>query len=186
MKYKSLYIVFASSLLILFVLVYQGTFAYFVANITTESDEIGGTTLTAADLKDLVLVNGENTDDNLWIPGTSKNFDFTISNPSSVDLCVNLVWKDVENTWENKDDLVYTLKGPNGDAIVESTPFPSTTEEDQVIAGPITIPKGTENQTYTLTVTYNETQKNQNEDMGKFFTATVEGRLTECSTGGGS
>ena len=190
MKYKSLYIVFASALLILFVLIYEGSFAYFAATVTTENGEIGGN-ITAADLQDLTLVNGKNTDNELWLPGTSKDFSFTI-NPGNMDLCVNLVWTDVTNTWVNQKDLVYTLKDSKGNIIQDSedkeikeVQFPSTSKEDIKIAGPIKVPKEGEAQTYTLTVTYKETEENQNSDMEKSFSAKVEGRLTECSTGGG-
>ena len=188
MKYKSLYIVFASALLILFVLIYEGSFAYFAATVTTENGEIGGN-ITAADLQDLTLVNGKNTDNELWLPGTSKDFSFTI-NPGNMDLCVNLVWTDVTNTWENQQDLVYTLKDSKGNVVrgsdgneIKDIQFPSISAEDQVIAGPITISKEGEAQTYTLTVTYKETDANQNGDMEKSFSAKVEGRLTECAAG---
>ncbi len=183
MKYKSLYIVFASSLLILFVLVYQGTFAYFTSNVADDrrGEDAGKTALSTADLEDLTLVNSGNSDGSLWIPGTTKDFTFKINNPSSVALCVKLVWKDVSNTWVNKNDLVFTLTDSKGTDIVSSTPFPSN--DDEVLVASFQVPNGENN--YTIKVTYTNTNENQYEDMGQSFRATVEGQLTECSSWGG-
>lgn len=175
MKHSSLYIVVASALMILFCLVYQGTYAYFVGQATT-SDHVTNTEYTTAQLQDLTII-GNNSSKVDWIPGESKDFTFTISNTSTVPMCYDLVFQNVVNEFVNKSDLVYTLKDATGQVIVSDTAFPSVNG---------TLKSGMKeeansNTTYTLTITYVDQDYSQFEDMGKTFSASISGNLVGCT-----
>ena len=175
MKHSSLYIVVASSLMILFCLVYQGTYAYFVGQATT-SDHETNTNFNTAELHDLTII-GNNTSKVDWIPGESKDFTFTIRNTSTVSMCYDLVFQNVVNEFVNKNDLVYTLKDDTGAVIVSDIAFPSVNG---------TLKSGlkeeaTSSTTYTLTITYVNQDYSQFEDMGKTFSASISGNLVACT-----
>ena len=98
---------------------------------------------------------------------------FTLKNSSTTkSVNVKLVWSSVTNTFEDKDDLVFTLKSSANTStnLVNETKFPTAVAD---IANNITLAPSA-NVTYTLTVTYkNNSSKNQNTDMGKAFSGTI-------------
>ena len=177
MNYKKMYIVVSSSLMILICLVYQGTYSWYVAGLNdTRGENKEPSTMTTIDLQNLVLA-GNNTSDDYWIPGYSKDFTFNITNPGSAEVCFNLKWENVVNTFENKQDLVVTLKKEDGTVILEETPFP---DKDGLLKQEIAIaPKVTDN--YILNITYKNTTEDQFGDMGKSFSAAISGDFTTCS-----
>ena len=146
MRKNAMYIVVASSLMILFCLVYQGTFSYFAVEFRDDRTDKKAN-VSAANLQDLAIVNSSQNGSENLIPGENVNSTFTITNPSNVDLCFSLVWTDVVNTFVNKNDLEVTLKDSANNIITTST-FPST---DELLATGISI-SGNSTESYLLTV----------------------------------
>lgn len=172
---NAMYIVVVSSLMILFCLVYQGTYSYFSRGFQDNRVE-NKANLTTADLQDLTLVEGNNNSSNLLIPGESVDATFTVTNPSTMKVCFQLNWTQVTNTFENKSDLIVTLENSKGELLATTT-FPST---DSVFTTTSIAANTTE--TYKVTVTYRNTEENQFGDMGKSFNAKINGELTVCPT----
>ncbi len=188
MKSKS-YIVLASSIMLLFCMTYSATYSYYTASIKDEREGVGTAGLTAADLEDLTIISKNSVNNGLWIPGDSAEYSFTITNPSSVPMCVTLYWSSVTNGWTNKENLVYKLEKTDGEEtstiVKEEGQFPDTsttsTLTDTNTIGTVTVGNGATN-TYTLTVTYQDTDEPQNEDMDANFSGSISGALTTCST----
>ncbi len=173
--YIYMYIVVASAILILFSTVYQGTYSYFVSGISDQRQPSDGTTsLKAADLQNLVMAGNNEGMDN-WIPGDSKDFTFTVTNPGSGEVCFDLMWEDVVNEFVNKNDLKITLKDSSNNVLAEDV-FPSVAGS---LATGVKIAANQE-ETYTLTILYENTEENQFGDMGKEFSATISGQMTVC------
>lgn len=175
---NSLYIVVASSLLLLFCLVYQGTYSYFAVGVTDKREDQNKIhELTSVDLQNLTLITNSNTGSDRLIPGESITTTFSIENPSSVTMCFNLLWKDVINTFENKQDLYVTLTDSEGNVLVNNEQFPTT---DGLLKEKISL-NSKKTETYNLNVLYNETEENQFGDMGKSFSGKITGILTSCN-----
>ncbi len=175
MRKNALYIVVVSSLIILFCLVYQGTYSYFSREFQDNRPQ-NNANLTTADLQDLTLVAGNSNSSNLLIPGESVDSSFTITNPGNVKVCFKLNWSEVTNTFVNKNDLLVELKNSKN-VVLATSIFPS---QDETFTSELAIEAKTE-ETYTVTVTYQNTEENQSEDMGKTFNAKINGELTVCS-----
>lgn len=182
MKYfKYVCIVEASSLMLLFCLVYQAAYSYFSASVGgTGNTTTNTSTATTYDLQDLVLTGNTNVANSTMIPGESVNYTFTINNPNNIKVCYGLQWDSVTNTFVNQADLVYTIKDEGSNVIKASTQFPATTTSASSIVTGLAIPAST-TKTYTLTVTYTNTASLQNSDMTKTFTGIISGSLTSCA-----
>jgi len=178
MKKNAIYIVVASSLMILFCLVYQTTYSYFAVGHNDTRGEKKYANVTAADLQDLTLISGNTNESNLLIPGESLNSTFSVNNPSSATLCFKLKWHDVTNTFINKNDLKVTLIDSKNN-VLANTIFPSF--DNTPLADSVYITANTTEE-YTIAVTYQNTNENQNSDMGKMFSGKLSGELTVCST----
>jgi len=177
MNQKNIYIVVASSIMILFCLVYQGVYSYFSASIVDNRGENGGnTSITAPDLKDLTMISGENNGIDTLIPGESVTSTFSVKNDSNTPMCFDLVWTSVTNTFVNKADLIVTLQTEDGTVLLENTEFPSTI--GTLLTGLKIGASTTVN--YSLTVTYKNSEKDQKGDMGKSFGGTLSGQLIAC------
>ena len=175
MRKNAMYIVGVSSLTILFCLVYQGTYSYFSRGFQ-DNRKTTDANITTADLQDLTLISGNKNSSNLLIPGESVDASFTVTNPSNVKICFNLNWSEVTNTFINKNDLTVVLKDSKNNELA-TTIFPSA---ESVFATGISI-EANESEIYTVEVTYQDTEENQVEDMGKSFSAKINGELAACS-----
>ena len=174
MNTKSFYIVFACALLILCSICFNGSYAYFLATVDTSGNV--ASSLTTDELNDIVLTGTEIKSSSNLIPGESVSTTFTVENSNKVDVCFDLEWSQVVNTFINKDDLVVTLEDSTGKVLVSELTFP--TNDTSLITG-LKVKAETTN-TYTLKVLYKNTNKSQNEDMNKSFKGTISGVLKEC------
>ena len=142
------------------------SYAYFMATVTggDSGNEIviksGNLSLTLTDNNSLTL-NG--------IPGDSASKEFTVTNNGSNETIYNIKMVDVTNTFVDKNDLVYTLVGDN-DVNISETVMPSTS--DEYLATNITIGSG-DTHTYTLTITFKETNDNQDDNKGATFSGKI-------------
>ena len=178
MNTKSFYIVFASALLILCSICFNGSYAYFLATVDTSGNV--ASSLTTDELNDIVLTGTEIKSSSNLIPGESVSTTFTVENSNKVDVCFDLLWNNVNNTFLSKNDLVVTLTKNGTEISLGNSIFPST--NDGVLTS-LSI-KANTTDTYKLTVTYKETDKDQSADMKKTFSGVIVGSLKECTLAG--
>ena len=178
MKRKYFYIVFSSTLLILFTLMYEGSYAYFNAFVSSEGEK--KTTVTTNVYEDIVISNTSVVSSNNLLPGESVSTSFDITNPNNVSVCFDLLWNNVNNTFLSKNDLVVTLTKNGTEISLSNSIFPSANDE---VLTSLSI-KANTTDTYKLTVTYKETDKDQSADMKKTFSGIIEGSLKECTLAG--
>ena len=178
MKRKYFYIVFSSTLLILFTLMYEGSYAYFNAFVSSEGEK--KTAVTTNVFEDIVISNTSVVSSNNLVPGESVTTSFDITNPNNVSVCFDLLWNNVNNTFLSKNDLVVTLTKNGTEINLSNSIFPSANNE---VLTSLSI-KANTTDTYKLTVTYKETDKDQSADMKKTFSGIIEGSLKECTLAG--
>lgn len=174
----ALYIVVASTLMILICIIYQGTYSYF-SNSPDSSGNNTGIDKSTTELKNVVITDGSDIISNNLIPGESVASTFTVKNPNTKELCFQLLWSNVVNTLTNKSDLIVTLQKSDGTVIINETAnqaFPAT---DGTLKTGLKI-KGSTTDTYTVTITYKNTDQNQIADMNATFSGTITGQLTAC------
>jgi len=176
MKKYAMYIVVSSALMILFCLIYQGTYSYFVIGLSNEKNPNDKTTIVTANLQNLTLVSTSSNGSNTLIPGESVTSSFEVTNPSSVKMCFDLLWNNVVNTFVNKNDLLVSLKDSKNNSLYNGV-FPS--DASILLSGLSILANASE--TYTITVTYQNTEENQFADMGSTFSANISGQLSNCT-----
>ena len=164
---------------VLLVATIGATFAYFVANSQNDGNNTttGGTT---KELTDLILTDGVDVTSNNIIPGESVTSTFTVQNQNDIEVCFGLVWTNVINTFTNTNDLIVTLQKSDGTVLISDTAnqiFP-TANDTELISG-LKI-SGETTDTYTITITYKNTDQNQIADMNATFSGTITGTMTEC------
>ena len=180
MDKKKVFVVLVSAFVIMICLTYQGTYSYFTATVegtgNRENNESTGQTDT---LENLILSEGSNVVSNAMIPGDSVTYRFTVQNPNNIDVCFNLLWSNTSNTFINQKDLVVKLEKSDGTVLVNNKQFPATNSgTTELLLG--TSIKASTTETYTLTVTYLNTDEDQTADMDKSFSGTIIGELGEC------
>lgn len=171
---KRMYFVVACALLILISITFNGTYAFFVAGLT--STGTGTTTVNTKQLQDVVLTGNTYTSASNMLPGESTTFTFTVKNPNSESLPYTLYWSNVTNTFVNKSDLILNLSYNDGTNTVtvinDSNNVTFPTANDTNLGSSVTIgPNKT--YTYTLTIKYKNTSNNQIADAGKTFGGTI-------------
>ncbi len=176
---KKTYFVIASAILILFCLMYSASYAYFSVKVNNEFDGTnkGNTNISSDTVKDIIISDGTKVTSQNMLPGDTVTSNFTVQNQNAGSICFGLVWTDVLNEFNRKQDLVFTLKEENGDTLLEDIEFPST--NNQTIIEGLSIPAKTTKK-YILTVTYKNVNEDQTTDMNKKFHATITGKVTEC------
>jgi len=172
----SLYIVVSSAIMILFCLVYVGTYSYFVAGINDNRTDKDSSTMSSTQLADVTISNISSDVSTLLIPGESISSSFAVNNPSNVPMCFELLWKDVTNTFANTQDLIVSLEEEGTSLALESSTFPTV---EGSLKSNLNIPANS-SKNYKLTVTYQLTDDDQLEDRDKEFSGTITGRLTNC------
>ncbi len=180
MKQKRMFVVIISSLVIMISLTYQGTYSYFTSRVegtgNIENNQSQGQTNT---LQNLIIGESANVVSSNMIPGDSVTYTFTVQNPNNIEVCYNLLWNNTTNTFVNQKDLRVTLAKSDGTVLVKDAQFPATTSGTTMILEGTRIEASTTD-TFTLTVTYQNTEEDQTADMGKSFSGTIIGELGEC------
>ena len=174
-----MYIVFASAIMILICIIYQGTYSYFLASAENNGNNTttGGTT---KELKNLIITDGVDVTSSNIIPGESVTSTFTVTNENDIEVCFGLVWTNVTNTFTNTSDLIVTLQKSDGTVLISDTAnqiFPTANDEELISGLKIS---GETTDTYTITITYKNTDQNQIADMNATFSGTITGTMTEC------
>ena len=181
MKQKRMFVVIISALVIMISLTYQGTYSYFTSRVegtgNTENNQSQGQTNT---LQNLIISESANVVSSNMIPGDSVMYTFTVENPNNIDVCYNLLWNNTTNTFVNQKDLRVELEKSDGTVLVGNAQFPATTSGTTMLLEGTRIQASTTD-TFTLTVTYQNTDEDQTADMGKSFSGTIIGELGECA-----
>ncbi|MBR1748432.1 MAG: hypothetical protein IJ743_01405, partial [Bacilli bacterium] len=176
MKFESkLYIVVASSLLLLITMIYQGVYAYFEAEVINTG--VRNASIATKTLSDLQIIDGTTASSNNMIPGESVTQTFQVKNENDINLCFNLNWENVTNTFVNTSDLHVSLSDGTNNIPLTLDTFPTTST---TLAQNMKINASTTN-SYTLSVEYVETEADQTGDMGKKFSGRITGEIVECS-----
>ncbi len=178
MKQNAIYIVVASALMILICIIYQGTYSYFSESLDSSGNNTGIDESTA-EVRDLIITDKTDITNSNLIPGESVSNTFTVENPNTQDLCFQLLWTNITNTFTNKSDLIITLQKSDGTIIISETANQAFPSADGTLATGLKI-SGNTTDTYTLTITYKNTNQNQIDDMDATFSGTITGQLTAC------
>src|SRR5574344_257181 len=185
MEKKNVVFLTVSAIATLLTAVVGTTFAYFTATVTGNTTA-STTSITSATLGVTYSDGAEITATNI-LPGWSASKEISVKNDSTVAITYDILWTALTNnfvkggtTGAQTDDFVYTLTktSANGAASVAETAVPSTT--DTALISGQSIAAG-ETQTYTLTLTFKETNIAQNENQGKSFTAKLQTNVTNVT-----
>lgn len=176
----------------LLVAVVGATFAYFSTtvktNVTDDANKASVTTAKYSESTITFTTTGNKIEMTDAIPGDSKSTTFTIANTGNTDINYNIAWKSVTNTFNAKDadyvgtapatqadELVYSLACTGGTTIpaAEKTMPLNDADDNAKIATDVTV-KANQTATCTLTVTFKDTNSEQNYNQGRAFTGTVD------------
>ena len=180
MNKKGVFVVLISALTIMVSLTYQGTYSYFTSSVEgTGNIENNTSTTNTEELSDLIITNGENISNTTMIPGDSVTITFSVQNPNDIKVCFDLLWNNTTNEFVNQQDLVYSLKDEDNNVLVTEETYPKTNVGTTLLVDGTSI-EANETKTYTLTITYKETDEDQTADIGKTFNSSIIGELGEC------
>ena len=165
MKNKKLLIPLIASLVT--VLVLSGvSYAYYSAKIKENNRT---ETVIKSNELNLIFTGTKEITANNMIPGDSFTKTFTVENTSNRTVDFNIYLQNITN--EFNDDLVYSLNDDTG-SVVGETPLPVTNQNKSYLKTKLDIDSNT-TKTYTLTVTFKNTDEPQNDYQGKTFKGTL-------------
>ena len=170
MKNKYAMPLIAVAALLVLGLVTTASYAYFIASVLgNESSSQNAITtgymaLEISDGPEVKLLNA--------IPGSSIEKNFTITNTGTVKTTYDVYLSELLNTFEDKEDLVYVLESENGCTNEMEEIVPSEGGEQSKIVSSCAI-NPNESHSYRLTITFKETNNNQDNNKGKKFKAII-------------
>ena len=165
MKNKKVLIPVIASLVT--VLVLSGvSYAYYSAKIKENNKT--ETVLKSNELN-LIFTGIKEITANNMIPGDSFTKTFTVENKSNRAVDYNIYMENITN--EFNEDLVYTLEDTTG-SVISETPLPVTNKDKSYLKTGISIEAKT-TKTYTLKITFKNTDEPQNDYQGKTFKGTL-------------
>ena len=168
------------------VLVIGGTYAFFIANVTgnTDAEDI---TIASGYLELTFKEDGNNIVMGDVLPGNRDEKTFIVTNTSTADtsFTYNIKLAEVETDFEQKD-LEYTLQEytnenyetPKPEGITQTGFINKDTVTEQgemYLAVDIPAPAKGEKQYYKLTIEFKELDKNQDYNKGKSFVGKING-----------
>ena len=165
MKKKKLLIPVVASLVT--VLVLSGvSYAYYSAKIKENNKT---ETVIKSNELNLIFTGTNEINANNMIPGDSFTKTFTVENKSNRAVDYNIYLQNITN--EFNEDLVYTLEDTTG-SVISETPLPVTNKDKSYLKTGISIDANTK-KTYTLKITFKNTDEPQNDYQGKTFKGTL-------------
>lgn len=169
MRAHKLSMVFASiGIIITVILMITATYAYFSLEIDGTGKDMNIVTfnknieITYVDTSNVSMVNA--------YTGESISKTFTVENTGDVVVYYDIKLSDLVNNFANPDDLVFTLSGSNGGAVIKQTVMPVS---NPVIASSVKIEPGTKH-SYVMGITLLKTDEDQSENMNKTFSANIK------------
>ena len=142
------------------------SYAYFSAKIKENNKT---ETVIKSNELNLIFTGIKEITANNMIPGDSFTKTFTVENKSNRAVDYNIYMENITN--EFNEDLVYTLEDTTGSVIGE-TPLPVTNKDKTYLKTGISIDANTI-KTYTLKITFKNTDEPQNDYQGKTFKGTL-------------
>ena len=142
------------------------SYAYYSAKIKENNKT--ETVIKSNELNLIFTGTNEITANNM-IPGDSFTKTFTVENTSNRAVDYNIYMENITN--EFNEELVYTLEDETGSVIGE-TPLPVTNKDKSYLKTTISIEAKT-TKTYTLKITFKNTDEPQNDYQGKTFKGTL-------------
>lgn len=162
----------------LLVAIVGATFAWFSATVTG-NDTASSVTVQTATIG-ITFTDGNELSIPNALPGSYKTKTFTVAaaEGSTIDQNFAINWDVLKFDFVNKEDLVYELSGvssltEDAGTLVTKTETAMPTEVGTAEIGKGTV-KPNETQTYTLKVTFKETNSNQNSNQGRNFTGKIQ------------
>ena len=160
---------FVGIFMIMFALLVSGaTFAYFTAEIT---NPIGSSIIIKMDTLELIYQDTETIEVIGAFPGWTGTKTIKVKNNGGSTISYDLLWNKLDNGFNNKQDLRYSITCSSNCKGLSDTyvPYGGTRLE---IIGEQSIEPG-EIQTYTVKFTFRETGANQNENQGMKMTGSM-------------
>lgn len=156
----------------LFLATISFTYAYFSTSIKNDSVKnqvvtTGTLELTYTDGPEVIMTNIK--------PGTSLTKEVSVKNTGTLEVFYDLVWQELTNGISNYEMVMSaTCERRNNSGTVEGTceGVASTAIEDNNIKKNITIESGVTHK-YVITITFKETNRNQNYNQGKKFSGVL-------------
>ena len=165
MKNRNLLLSFLGILIVILILI-GISYAYYRAKIKENNKT--ETVLKSNELN-LIFTGTKEITANNMIPGDSFTKTFTVENTSNRAVDYNIYLQNITN--EFNEDLVYTLEDTTGSVIGE-TPLPVTNKDKSYLKKGISIEANTI-KTYTIKITFKNTDEPQNDYQGKTFKGTL-------------
>lgn len=141
------------------------SYAFYTANVGSEGEN-------KVEMTTAQLITEFVDTETLWvenmIPGDYFSKDFSIKNTGTI-LNYKIVVEDLINDFTSYEDIQYALK-ENG-SIIKQGIFPNVITDNE-LSNTLTIESG-ETKSYELIITYQNTEVDQSEDMGK----TISGKI---------
>ena len=151
-------------------LVTVSSYAYFSATVQG-NDNAYDTVITSGEMA-LMLNDGEQISLNNAIPGDSITKEFSVKNTGTVETTYDVYFSELFNTFEDKNDLVYTLESSNGCTDGNEKVVPRKSSDDsKMVSSCLINPNQTHN--YTLTITFKNDGTNQDDNKGKKFSSKI-------------
>ena len=165
-------ILIGTALALLLLLTTGLSYAYFSTSVKGNDNakdvvvEVGTLKLTYTDSPEIVMQNIK--------PGEAITKKVTVKNTGTLDTTYNLVWQELNNTITNDEMVISaTCKRLNGETEsgtcegVEETPI-----KENIVKKKVSIESGITHE-YTITITFIETETEQNYNQGKEFSGVI-------------
>ena len=151
-------------------LVTVSSYAYFSASVQG-NDNAYDTVITSGEMA-LMLNDGEQVGLNNAIPGDSIVKEFSVKNTGTVETTYDVYFSELFNTFEDKNDLVYTLESSNGCTDGNEKVVPRKSSDDSKMVSSCLI-NSNQTHNYTLTITFKNDGTNQDDNKGKKFSSKI-------------
>lgn len=144
------------------------SFAYFTAQVSGNDTakkakvESGTMSLALGGMKEVECLN-------IYL-GQTCVVNFSVENTGTLDTNYAVNLKDVENTFVNKEELVYTITNQDGDTLATEITAPDI---DSILIPRVESTVGSVDE-YTMVIQFKETGELQNDNQGKLFSGTIQ------------
>jgi hypothetical protein len=142
------------------------SYAYYTAKISVLNNDNNTVKATTTNIS-ATFTDGDALNVTNILPGESYSKTFTLENTGDVAINYKIAIKEVENTFVNTDDLEVVIEEDGKE--IKKTTFPI---ESGSISDALTI-ASKEKKSYTITITYKDTDINQIEDSGKSISGKI-------------
>ena len=167
MKNKYLQLLICIAAFLILSLVTLTSYAYFVANVNGSAFD---TVITTGDMR-LAIEDGSQVSLVNAIPGDSVTKTFRVTNIGTVETTYDVYMSELINTFEDPNDLIYSLESVNGCSKAETVVPSKGGEQAKIVQSCIIEPNHSHD--YTLTLTFKDDGTNQDDNKGKKFKSNI-------------